>query len=121
MSYDRAMNIITRMADRLEQADGWEECENLAVLGRLEETKEYSVDFPPEITGITEHLVIRENFNVQAMLQNYADLHKKDASEEEKLRILDSGEYEKMKSWPEKESVKILGKTAVIKLGDYEP
>jgi hypothetical protein len=120
MSYEKSYSMVVRMADRLEQAEGWETCESLAVLGRQEDTEAYSVYFPPDITGITYGTAARENFNVQAMLEDYAGIRKKEISEEEKEAILASEEYSAMSSWPDAGSIQMIDGIMVLKLGEAD-
>lgn len=118
LSHEKSYNMIVRITDRLEQTEGWEECEYLAILGRQEGTKPYSVNFPPEITGITNGLAARENFNVQAMLKDYSGIEKKHVDEEREAEIYCSKEYKNMADWPEKDSVKRIDDVMVVKLGE---
>jgi mannose/fructose/N-acetylgalactosamine-specific phosphotransferase system component IID len=117
LSYEKSYTMVVRMSDRLEQSEGWEECTGLAVLGRQKNTEQYSVNFPPEITGITDETAARENLNVQAMLEDYTGIKKERISEELEEEILSSREYQEMPAWPAQGSVQMILGTMVIKLG----
>lgn len=120
MSFEKSYGVIVRMADRIEQTDGWEDGRKLAVLGRLPETQEYFIDFPPNMTGTVSNLVIRENFNVRAMLEDYGDISAESISEQQEEEILQSREYKAMPSWPQKGSVSWISDIMVVKLGEED-
>lgn len=120
MSFEKSRSIIIRMADRIEQTEGWEGGKKLAVLGRLPETKEYFIDFPPNMTGTAANLVIRENFNVRAMLEDYGDIRAEAVSEEQERELLQSQSYKDMPSWPKEGSVAWVNDILVVKLGEGE-
>lgn len=118
MSFEKSHGIIVRMADRIEQTGDWEDGKKLAVLGRLPETEEYFIDFPPNMTGTVSNLVILRNFNVRAMLEDYGDICGETVSEQEEIEILQSQEYKSMPSWPERDSVAWIDDVMVVKLGE---
>ena len=120
MSFEKSYGVIVRMADRIEQTDGWEDGRKLAVLGSLPETQEYFIDFPPNMTGTVSNLVIRENFNVRAMLEDYGDISAESISEQQEEEILQSREYKAMPSWPQKGSVSWISDIMVVKLGEED-
>lgn len=57
MAYEKSYGILMRISDRIESLDGYEKAKNILVVGWLENSESYSVNFPPEIVGTTDGLI----------------------------------------------------------------
>lgn len=124
MSYEKSYGVIVRLADRIEQLSGAEGCEKIAVIGCLPGSESISVNFPPDMTGITDSYIIRKQDTMmqenvtQAMLRDYCALSYEDTTGEELQEIRQSEEFRQMDCWPEQNSVAVIGDTLVIQFGE---
>lgn len=116
IAYEKSKSQITRIADRLEQCEGLENVEKIAVFGKWDGSGEVSVVLPPIMTGITEGIIIWEQEQITAMLQDYCGLSYTDVSEAEKNQIMQSAEYQKMEAWPNETCVKRFDEILVLRL-----
>lgn len=124
MAYERSYGTAIRIADRIEQTEGAEDCGTLAVFGELPESEAYSFDIPPDITGSTAGYILRHDDAkvgqsvLTSVLNDYCGTHFRFASEEEKEALRESGTLEVMAFWPGRSSVAIQGDTVIIRLGE---
>lgn len=127
IAYEKSYSVIVRLADRIEQLPQADKCEKIAVFGCLPGSESISVNFPPDMTGITDHYIIRkqdagmqENV-VQAMLRDYCGLLFKDTTKEELELLLANPEYQQMGYWPEQDGISVIGNTLVIQFKEEIP
>lgn len=127
MAYEKSYSVIVRLADRIEQLPQADKCEKIAVFGCLPGSESISVNFPPDMTGITDHYIIRkqdagmqENV-VQAMLRDYCGLSFEDTTKEELELLLADPEYQEMGYWPEQDGISVIGNTLVIQFKEEIP
>ena len=59
IAYEKSYGVLIRIADRIEQTPGAENCDRIVVLGALKNSEDYSVNLTPDITGITDGYIIR--------------------------------------------------------------
>ena len=59
IAYEKSYGVLIRIADRIEQTPGAENCDKILVMGALDNSEAYSVNLTPNITGITDGLIIR--------------------------------------------------------------
>ena len=59
MAYEKSMGILNRIADRIEQIEGANDCDTILVLGALEDSHAYSSDISLDMTGATDGYIIR--------------------------------------------------------------
>ena len=123
MAYEKSYGVLLRIADRIEQTPGSENCDKILVIGALDNSEEYSYNLTPDITGITNGYIIRADDEVvgqsvlTSSLNDYCDKNYEFISGEEKRKLMQREDIKAMEKWPLKESVAIVDGTVVIKLG----
>jgi len=124
MAYEKSYGALIRIADRIEQTEGAAECDSILVLGKLPGSEAYSTNLPPDMTGTTDGYILRADDEIVGQsvlcsaLNDYCEKNYKFISGEEKSDILKNIDKDKLKSWPEKSSVSVVGNVIIIKLGD---
>lgn len=123
MAYEKSYGVLIRIVDRIEQTPGAEECESILVIGALDNSEAYGVNLTPDITGITDGLIIRADDEVVGQsvfcsaLNDYCDKDYAFVSGEEKDRLAATDAAKALESWPSKNCVTIVDNTIIIKLG----
>ena len=123
MAYEKSYGILIRIADRIEQTPGNEECSKILVIGALDNSEPYSVNLPPDITGITDGYIIRADDEtvgqsvLTSSLNDYCEKNYEFVSGEEKKTFAKNETVKNMEIWPSKNCVAIIDDTIVIKLG----
>ena len=122
MAYERSFGTLIRIADRIEQTENSEKCEKIVVIGALENSRDYSVNLSPDITGITKGYILRaddESVNQSVLTSALSDYCEKDyefVSGEEKQEFLKKDAVKSMGIWPSEDSVSVVDNTLIIKL-----
>lgn len=123
IAYEKSYGALIRIADRIEQTPEAEECDKILVIGALENSDEYSVNLPPDITGITDGYIIRaddETVGQSVLCSALNDYCEKDydfVSGEEKKKLIQNEDVKSMGKWPSRDCVAVIEDTVVIKLG----
>lgn len=123
MAYEKSYGVLIRIADRIEQTKGANECDKLLVIGALDNSGDYSVNLPPEITGITDGYIIRADDEVVGQsvfcsaLNDYCEKSYDFVSGEEKKSLCQREDVKAMQKWPSENCVAVIDDTVVIKLG----
>ena len=123
MAYERSYGVLIRIADRIEQTPGADECDKILVLGALDNSEDYSVNLTPDITGITDGYIIRADDETVGQsvlcstLTDYCEMDYDFVSGEEKEKIAKREDVIAMEKWPSEDCVAIIDDTLVIKLG----
>ncbi len=124
MAYEKSYAALVRIADRIEQTEGANQCDRILVLGHLPESEAYSVILPPDMTGTTDAYILREDDEIVGQsvlcsaLNDYCAKDYRFVSGEEKELLLAKIDADKLGSWPDKSSVCVIDNVIVIKLGD---
>ena len=124
ISYEKSYGTLIRIADRIEQTDGTQECDSILVLGVLENSEAYSSDLPPDMTGTTDGLILRADDEMVGQsvlcsaLNDYCDKDYKFIAGERKKALLKKIDADSLSNWPAKNSVCVVDNVIVIKLGD---
>ena len=124
MSYERSYGTLLRIADRIEQLDGADACTRIAVIGHLPDSRAYSADLSPEMTGYTAGLILRADDPtvgqsvLTAALNDYCSTDYTFATRAEKQQLLTLDEVRQMPLWPQTGSVAVVGDTIVIRAGE---
>lgn len=123
MAYEKSYGIIVRLADRIEQIPQARDCKKIAVIGYLPGSEDISVDFPPDMTGITDSYIIRKQDTMmqenvtQAMLRDYCGISYEDTTKEDIEKIYQKKKVSQMNCWPEKNSLTVVDDILVVKFG----
>ena len=124
MAYEKSYGVLIRIADRIEQTSGTENCKKILVLGALDNSESYSVNLPPDITGITDGYIIRFDDEIVGQsvlcstLNDYCEKDYEFVSGEEKKKLAQRDDVKSMGNWPAKDCVSVIDDIIVIKLGD---
>ena len=123
IAYEKSYGVLVRIADRIEQTKGAGECDKILVIGALDNSESYSVNLPPDITGITDGYIIRaddETVDQSVLCSALTDYCEKSyifVSGEEKKALLQRKDVISMGEWPSKDSVAVIDNIVIIKLG----
>jgi hypothetical protein len=126
IAYEKSYGILVRIADRIEQTEGAENCRRLLVVGELADAEAYTSNLPPDMTGTTDGLIIRADDEIVGQsvlcsaLNDYCGTAYTFVHGEEKSAILAKVSPESLKNWPLKQAVCVVDDVIVIKLGDEE-
>ena len=123
MAYEKSYGALIRICDRIEQTEGAEECEEILVIGALSDSERYSIDFPPDMTGVTDGFIIRaddETVNQSVLCSAINDYCHKDykfISGERKKKLMDDDDIKNMNKWPETGSVLVKDEIIIVNFG----
>lgn len=123
LSYEKSYGTLVRIADRIDQTPGAKDCSEILVIGSLYDSKPYSDDLPPDMTGTTDGYILRADDETvgQSVLcsalndycgTNYTFLYGK-----RKKELSERPLVKNMELWPGKTSVEVIDGVIVIKLG----
>lgn len=122
IAYEKSYGVLIRIADRIEETEGSEDCDKILVIGALDGSEAYSVNLTPNVTGITDGYIIRADDEVVAQsvltsaLNDYCSKNYVFLKGDEKKAFLQKDVVKAMGKWPAKDSVAIVDDTVVIKL-----
>ena len=123
ITYEKSYGVLIRIADRIEQTPGSEDCNKILVIGALDDSDAYGVNLTPDITGITDGYIIRADDETVGQsvlcsaLNDYCGKNYEFVSGEEKIKITQREDVKSMKKWPQMDCVTIVDDTVVIKFG----
>ena len=123
IAYEKSYGVLVRIADRIEQTPGAENCDQLLVIGALDNSEAYGVTLPPDMTGVTDGYIIRADDEIVGQsvlcsaLNDYCDKNYTFISGAQKKEILQREDVQSMEKWPSKDCVAIVDDIIVIKLG----
>ncbi len=124
IAYDKSYGTLIRIADRIEQTDGAEECDSIAVFGYLPESEAYSVILPPDLTGATDGYILRADDDIVGQsvlcsaLNDYCGKNYKFLEHKDKQGVFGLADADSMGVWPARDSIKVVDNTIIIKLGN---
>lgn len=122
MSYENSYGTLIRIADRIEQTEGADECDSILVLGQLPSSEAYSVILPPDMTGTTDGYILRADDEIVGQsvlcsaLNDYCKKEYKYIYGDEKEDIIKKANTEEMGIWPDKNAISVLENVIIIKL-----
>ena len=122
MAYAKSYGVIVRIADRIEQTEGADKCDSILVLGALDDSRDYSVNLPPDMTGTTDGFILRADDEVVrqsvvcSAINDYCGKNYRFLAGQEKAELLKEIDEEKINIWPKKDSVIVIDNVIVIKL-----
>lgn len=119
MKYEKSYGLANRIVDRIEQTEGYEGAEKLAVFGRASlddniSTEEVSQSVP-KMTGVLGNRFLAHPLHYERMFKHFFGLSLELVEEEEKDLLLESTLYQEMGVWPAEDSIFILDDTVLIK------
>lgn len=123
IAYEKSYGTLIRIADRIEQTENSDAANRIMVIGALENSEAYSINLPPDITGITDGYILRADDETvgQSVLCNalndYCGKNYQFISGEEKNKLLANEAIKEMQNWPAESSVAVLDNIIIIKLG----
>jgi hypothetical protein len=123
MAYEKSYGVLIRIADRIEQTQGAENCNKLLVIGALDNSEAYSAKLPPDITGITDGYIIRADDEtvgqsvLTSSLNDYCNKNYKFVYGNEKKEISKREDIKSLEKWPSKNCIAVIDDVVVIKLG----
>lgn len=123
MAYEKSYGTLVRIADRIEQTPEAEDCSKLVVIGALEGSEPYSVNLPPDITGITDGYILRADDETVGQsvlcsaLNDYCGKSYEFLSGDQKRNITQREDIKAMGTWPSADCVAVVDDIIVIKLG----
>lgn len=123
IAYEKSYGVLVRIADRIDSTAGSGECDRILVIGALDDSRAYSVNLTPDITGITDGYIIRADDEtvgqsvLTSALNDYCGKNYVFLSGDEKRAMLQREEIKSMEKWPAENCVAIVEDTIVIKLG----
>lgn len=124
MSFEKSYGILIRISDKIEALDGYENAKKILVVGHLENSEAYEVNFPPKITGTTDGLIIRKDDEtvhqsvLTSALKDYCDISLEFLAGKEAAEMKGTDTVKNMPCWPKNGSVEILDDTVIVKLGE---
>lgn len=122
--YEKTYAYCLRLADRMEQTDGYYPGIPVAMIGVVSETQYPVTDITGEvtgsITGMTGDYLLYTRTNYQAFFKHYLGITVNLVSDEEMLKIYDSPEYKDMGTFPQQDSLKVVDGILYIKLENKE-
>ena len=124
MAYEKSYGTLIRIADRIEQTAGAEDCSRILVLGTLAGSEAYSVNLPPDMTGTTDGYILRFDDEVVGQsvlcsaLNDYCGKNYTFLAGEEKDALLEKIQEEDMGIWPASDSILVTDHVIVIRLGN---
>ncbi|HKM01635.1 MAG TPA: glucosyltransferase domain-containing protein [Sedimentibacter sp.] len=117
-SYEKTYGIVNRMADRIEQLEGYSNIDKIAVVGYINNESYENLSFDIPMTGFTDGLLITHQTHIVMFLNSCLGINLIPAKDDEINQIIESVEYEQMNCWPASMSILQIGDTVVIKLED---
>ena len=122
--YEKTYAYCLRLADRMEQTEGYYPGIPVALIGVVSETQypitDITEDVTGSITGMTGDYLLYTRTNYQAFFKHYLGITINLVSDEEMLEIYDSEEYRGMGTFPQQDSLKVVDGILYIKLEDKE-
>ena len=122
--YEKTYAYCLRLADRMEQTEGYYPGIPIAMIGVVSETQypvtDITGDVTGSITGTTGDYLLYTRTNYQAFFKHYLGITVNLVSDEEMIEIYDSEEYRDMGTFPQQDSLKVVDGILYIKLEDKE-
>lgn len=124
MAYEKSYAMLVRIADRIEQTEGAEECDRILVLGALEDSDAYSVVLPPDMTGTTNGYIVRADDEVAGQsvlcsaLNDYCGTQYEFVAGKEKEALLTKIDLEQINIWPSADCIMVVDDVIVLRLSE---
>lgn len=117
-AYEKTYGIMNRMANRIEELEGYDNIDKIAVVGYIDNESYEDMSFDIPMTGFTDGLLITHQTHMAMFLNDCLGMDLIPVDDEEIDQIIESQKYEQMNCWPASKSILQIGDTVVIKLED---
>ncbi len=124
IAYEKSYGVLIRIADRIEQTEGSENCSKLLVVGSLENSEGYSSLVHLDMTGTTDGFILRADDEIVGQsvlcsaLNDYCETNYTFLAGDEKAEVLSKIDESSLGIWPAKNSVLVFEDVIIVKLGD---
>lgn len=122
--YEKTYALCIRLADRMEQEEGYERDMPVALIGVVGDDNYPVTDITGSVTGsiigMNGDYLLYTRTNYQLFLKHYLGITINLVSDEEMLTIYNSEEYREMGSFPAADSVKVVDGILYVKLENSE-
>jgi hypothetical protein len=123
MAYEKSYGVLIRIADRIEQTEGAEDCDSILVIGALAGSEAYSASVYTDMTGTTDGYILRADDEIVGQsvlcsaLNDYCGKNYTFIAGEQKTALLEKIDAESMDVWPENDSIVVIDNVIVVRLG----
>lgn len=123
IAYEKSYGKLIRIADRIEQTEGTINCNEILVIGSLDNSEAYSSYVSPEITGVTDGYILRADDEIVGQsvlcsaLNDYCDKDYTFLNGDRKKLFLEKESVKNMNKWPLNGSIAVIDNVIVINLG----
>lgn len=118
--YEKTYSLCNRLADRMEQTEGYYQGIPVAMIGVVGEEQYPETDVTQKVTapliGMSGDYLLYTRTNYQAFMKNYLGITINLVTDEEMVSIYDSEEYQALDSFPGRNSMKVVDGILYIKL-----
>jgi hypothetical protein len=122
LKYEKSLAYASRVLDRVEQTEGYENANKIAVFGthylKSEIGQEIIPSRIPEMTGVLGETMLLQPHHYQYMFANQFGVSLGLADESEREQIENSRWYQTMPVWPHPDSIHTFKDIVVIKLSE---
>ncbi|WP_033542707.1 glucosyltransferase domain-containing protein [Planococcus sp. CAU13] len=122
LKYEKSYANANRVLDRIEQTEGYEDANTLAIFGTHYLSSELGRTIIPqripEMTGVLGETSLAHPVHYQYMFANLFGVEFELATEEEREAILESEAFSDMAVWPHPDSVQIVDDVIILKLNE---
>ncbi|MFC2947680.1 glucosyltransferase domain-containing protein [Virgibacillus sediminis] len=120
LKYEKSYGYTLRILDRIEQTEGYENADTLAVIGYPNvETDLGSNTVPqsiPSMTGAMGDIFLSQTYQFSVMLHHFIGENIEAASNGQLEELQGSRTLEQMDAWPAESSVRVVDDTVIVKL-----
>lgn len=119
LKYEKSYGFMNRVLDRIEQTEGYDQAEKLAVFGRVSMDDNISTgqvhESLPYMTGIMGNRFVAHPLHYERMLKHFFGFSLELVEDEQKEELMQTTLYNEMGIWPAEDSIVILDDTVLIK------
>lgn len=124
LCWEETYATAIQMQDRLQQLDGYEDTDEILVIGTLRlknnNRREWVTDRIPPMIGLEAVNLMRNQDFIVSILKNDLGMVLDGVSGEQKEELMQSDEVKEMGNWPAKDSVRMVDGVMVMKLEEME-
>ncbi|MBE5848210.1 MAG: hypothetical protein E7300_11115 [Lachnospiraceae bacterium] len=117
-SNEKTFYLLSRMAGVMEQTEGYESANRLAVIGHFDGYDDIDLNLPPAMAGVRDSYIVSESAHYTAMFDTYYGIRLDTYTRDEITSLQKESDIMNMPCWPAPGSVKVKDHTVVIKISD---